>query len=711
MQRLLITLVGLLLLAATAGSQTIVERHGQLTVDGNRIKDECGRVAQLKGMSYFWSQWEGKEYYNANAVKWLRDDWKVEVVRAAVAVRGEDDYTTNPTVHYDRAVAVIDGAVQHGIYAIADFHAHDADQYLTQAKTFFRQISARYQDRPNIIYEIWNEPIGERDDVSARATWTRVKSYAREVISVIRDNDPDGLIVVGTPFYSQRVDIATENPLTTDSKGRPVGNVAYTIHAYAGTHGQTERDWGNIALKNGYALFMTEGGRTAASGNGGIDAEEWNRWEAWMDANGISYAKWSLSNKNETSSSLQPGAPANGGWTTAQLRPEGQWNRTHFRTVNANPPSVCGTPPPPAGDVVQSLTAPGSVQQGQTITVGFTYSASANRDIQIVFQRDNSPYTIYTSRKIDVSAGSGSRSITLTIPSTVPVAVDDYHVQVYLTTDNGTWADRFSNVARNNIDVTAAATTTNSNLYTDDFTNSWASWSWGGTATPRDGGIKYAGSYSFKYDFGAGGAISLRHPSGLSGDNLVRLEFWARTGSGSATFRVSGSYDEDYANRGTETSATITTTWKKFSFTKAQLGGYNWYRRFFIAHPTTGVSVYLDNVRLVYASSSALSSPQFEVAAPSVRVPGIPGDMTLFPNPSRGEVTVTVEDVAPGMRQLNLVVMDISGRVLLSRRQEAASGPNRFDVLLPPDTAPGLYLVRVYDDANQVNYSRHLAVQ
>ena len=41
---------------------------------------------QLRGMSLYWSQWIPK-YYTANTVKWLRDNWKVTVVRAAMAVK------------------------------------------------------------------------------------------------------------------------------------------------------------------------------------------------------------------------------------------------------------------------------------------------------------------------------------------------------------------------------------------------------------------------------------------------------------------------------------------------------------------------------------------------------------------------------------------------------------------------------------------------
>ena len=712
MQRLIYLL--LLCLLGTAGlrAQTIVERHGQLTVDGNRIKDECGRVAQLKGMSFFWSQWEGKEYYNANVVKWLRDDWKVEIVRAALAVRnGTDDYIAKPTENYNRVVAVLDGAVEHGVYGIADFHAHYANQHLNEAKTFFRQISQRYGNEPNVIYEIWNEPIGDYGDAGGRATWRDIKAYAREVIAVIRDNDPDGLIVVGTPFYDQRPDLAAEDPLTTDSKGRAVGNVAYTIHAYAGAHRQQVRDWGQEALDAGLALMMTECGRTGTNygPNNNIDAAEWDRWEAWMDGRGISYAKWSLSNKNEVSSSLQPGAPAGGGWTNSQLRPEGQWNRNHFRSVNASQPGVCsgggGT------DDIVSTTTPTAVERGAAITVGVNYSAKGNRDIVVLFQRDNSPYTTYTSKKVDVGAGSGSRNVTLTIPNDVPIANDDYQIQVYITTDGGGWSNRFDNLAKQNIDVVPASTTTttNSNIYTDNLNNSWADWSWGGTATVRDGGVKYAGSYSFKYQYSNGGAASFRHPNGLTGDQLVRLEFWARTWSGNTTFEVSGSYDDNYGNRGTSTNITVTPTWKKFTFTKAQLGNYGWYKRFFVFNGSTNNTIFLDNVRLVYSTSgSAGLGSELSMAADRPELREV--SARAFPNPTAGDFTLEI-DLPEAVSALQVDVLDVTGRLVLRHVQDATAGSNRLPLTLPQGHASGVHLLRISDRSGDVQLTRRLVVE
>ena len=54
--------------------------------------------------------------------------------------------------------------------------------YQTDAKEFFNEVSAKYQGKPNVIYEICNEPNGDAD-------WENdVKGYAEDVIGAIRDN-------------------------------------------------------------------------------------------------------------------------------------------------------------------------------------------------------------------------------------------------------------------------------------------------------------------------------------------------------------------------------------------------------------------------------------------------------------------------------------------------------------------------------------------
>ena len=332
-------LTALLLLATVAFSQSAVDRHGALAATGNQIVDACGRPTQLSGMSYFWSQFEGSEYWTSEAVRWLADDWNITLVRAPVGVGYGADYRSDTAATMAQLRPVIEGAIEAGIYVLVDWHAHA--NFRDDAREFFRTVAREYGDHPNVIYELWNEPIGEQ--AAGAAKWQEIKTYAEDLIAVIRAHDPDNLIIVGTPFYSQLVDEAAADPITRDSLGQPVSNIAYTLHFYAGAHRDGLRDRANRAYEAGLPLMVTESGRVGTNygPDNNLDPAEWDRWQAWMDERHISYTKWSLSTKLERSSSLRDTASPTGGWTENDLTPEGQWNRSHFRRVNADLPPPC----------------------------------------------------------------------------------------------------------------------------------------------------------------------------------------------------------------------------------------------------------------------------------------------------------------------------------------------------------------------------------
>jgi endoglucanase len=310
-------LVLLLFLASPAFAETPVERHGQLRVEGNRIVDQRGAPVMLRGMSLFWSQWGGR-YYNRSAISWLVRDWNVNVVRVAMAVH-EDGYLAHPEREMRKVTAVIDAAIEQGIYVIVDWHAHHPEP--DAAGAFFARIAARYGRHPNIIYETWNEPLREHG-------WSDVvRPYHEAVIPRIRAHDPDNLIVAGTPSWSQDVDVAARDPLR-------FANVAYTLHFYAGTHRQELRDKARAALDAGVALMVTEWGTSEATGDGNLDAAETRLWWDFMEENGLSYLNWSITDKDETSAALRPGAPARGGWRERFISPSGRLVRARLRALN-----------------------------------------------------------------------------------------------------------------------------------------------------------------------------------------------------------------------------------------------------------------------------------------------------------------------------------------------------------------------------------------
>lgn len=278
-----------------------VGTHGRLQVSGNSIIGESGEPAQLRGMSMFWSQWK-PQYWDADVVNWLHNDWDASVIRAAMGVDESGGYIHPDNTSFNKGLvtSVVDASLDAGVYVIIDWHSYNAEKYLEDSKAFFSEMAQKYGDYPNVIFELFNEPTVQ--------DWsTVVKPYHEEVLAEIRKHS-DNLVILGSPTWSQDVDIACAD------KVHDV-NVAYTLHFYAGSHRQALRDKATAAMSSGCALFVTEWGTCASNGNGTLDFDEAKRWTDFMDEHHISSANWAVGDKHESCCALQPGAAASGGWT------------------------------------------------------------------------------------------------------------------------------------------------------------------------------------------------------------------------------------------------------------------------------------------------------------------------------------------------------------------------------------------------------------
>lgn len=291
-------------------------RVAPLRVVRGRIETDHGQVARLRGMSLFWSQWMPR-FYNADVVRWLRDDWRVDVVRAAMGVH-RGGYLEHPRRETARVRAVIEAAIDCGLYVIVDWHAHlRADAH---AARFFARIARDYARYPNLVYEIWNEPDGRYD-------WARsIKPSHERVIAALREHDESNLVVAGTPHWSHRVDIAAADPLA-------LPNVAYALHFYAGSNAASLRTVASVALRRGAALLVTEWGTSRADATGPVAEEECHRWFEFLEREQLGYVNWSISDKAETAAALLPGARATGGWREEELSPSGRFVRNQLRRM------------------------------------------------------------------------------------------------------------------------------------------------------------------------------------------------------------------------------------------------------------------------------------------------------------------------------------------------------------------------------------------
>jgi len=287
---------------------TFVGKHGFLKVSGPRIVDERGEEIQLRGMSLFWSQWSSP-FYNEKAVESVKQGFGATVIRAAMGVE-MGGYLQDRDTQKALVKRVVDAAVKNDIYVIIDWHDHNAHLHEREAIAFFSEMAETYKNTPNVIFELYNEPIG--------TPWGQIKRYAENVTAAIREKGANHLVVVGTPMWSQDVDQAAKDPLSDE-------NVAYTLHFYATTHKGSLRNKAQYALDQGIALFVTEFGTTEATGDGYVDLGESERWMAFMDDNKISWANWSLFDKAESASALKPGSSPTGPWGDDRLTTSGAY--------------------------------------------------------------------------------------------------------------------------------------------------------------------------------------------------------------------------------------------------------------------------------------------------------------------------------------------------------------------------------------------------
>lgn len=274
-----------------------------LSVNGTALVNECGDTVVLRGVSLGWHNWWG-DFYNSKCIDGLAGDWDARVIRAAIGVEPDGAYLTDSVYAMSCLTNVIDAAIDNGIYVIADWHSHGI--HTEAAKAFFRTVATKYRGVPNVIYELYNEPV----DVS----WEEVRDYAVEIIRTIRSVDNHAVIIVGSPHWDQDVHLAADAPI------EGFDNIMYSLHFYAGTHKQWLRERADYAIGKGLPVFVSECAGMNADGDGPIDYDEWQKWVDWMDTHSLSRVMWSVSAKDETCSMIAVGGPCDGSWSESDIK-------------------------------------------------------------------------------------------------------------------------------------------------------------------------------------------------------------------------------------------------------------------------------------------------------------------------------------------------------------------------------------------------------
>lgn len=284
-----------------------------LHVEGTFLADPQGNTVRLRGVSTHGLAWF-PDYVSEEAFRTLKEDWGANAVRLALYTEEYGGYCSGGD--REKLKELVDNGVTYatdlGLYVIIDWHIlSDGDPRIHQdeAVRFFDEMSRKYADHTNVLYEICNEP--------QNSPWqTVIKPYAETVLAAIRANDPNAVVIVGTNTWSQDVEEVATGRLDDE-------NVVYAFHFYAATHKESYRQKVKNAVAAGVPVFVSECGLCDASGNGGVDENSASQWFDLLKEENISFIAWSLCNKNETAALIKPDCTKLSGWTAEELSQSG----------------------------------------------------------------------------------------------------------------------------------------------------------------------------------------------------------------------------------------------------------------------------------------------------------------------------------------------------------------------------------------------------
>jgi hypothetical protein len=219
----------------TCGAYSALGGPPRLHVEGATIRDPVGATKILRGVSLIDV---GSQHVIRTGVPDMLDrltapGWNTQIVRLPVYLSGQPylfsltDPVAREAYMTDLLRPAVDYATRKGLYVIIDFHeiSNVTERKDAETLAFWRYMARQFDDYPNVIYEVFNEPIRVDNCEFADSCWAPFKALADRWVALIRQAAPDTLVLVGGPSWSQVIGPAAQNPIADT-------NVAYVGHIY-----------------------------------------------------------------------------------------------------------------------------------------------------------------------------------------------------------------------------------------------------------------------------------------------------------------------------------------------------------------------------------------------------------------------------------------------------------------------------------------------
>lgn len=298
-----------------------------LKLVGNQLCTADGKPIQLRGWSTHGSWFKGCYDDEQDFAK--QKEKGANMARIAMYINEGEG------VNESWVKNCIDFCANQGLYCIVDWHVLKDDPnagegqskgnpmtFKDRAVSFFQNITSYVSGKGynHVLYEICNEPntstksdvyplgIGyDKKDGNRRkeGVWNWIKEYASFVLPVIKQGDPDAIVLVGTPQWDQGLVFPMMDPI--DECGL---QVMYSFHFYA--YDQL-RYLGFLSGASAFLpIFVTEWGLSDHLGDGGISKENADKLMEVCSGKNlgkqiISWANWSWADKGESSGTFTGG--------------------------------------------------------------------------------------------------------------------------------------------------------------------------------------------------------------------------------------------------------------------------------------------------------------------------------------------------------------------------------------------------------------------
>jgi endoglucanase len=184
--------------------------------------------------------------------------------------------------------------------------------------SFWQSVAARYANRPQVIFDLFNEPIpndnaNDNTDASAAASWqcwrdgsasgactgSTASGYVgmQALVTAVRGTGATNVIMIGGIQWANTIWSSSTRNILTYKPADPLNNLVASLHIYQNT-------WCNTV-----SCFNAEVAPVAAQmpvvaaeiGNTNCDATFMNTVMNWLDGKQLGYLAWVWNNYGATS--------------------------------------------------------------------------------------------------------------------------------------------------------------------------------------------------------------------------------------------------------------------------------------------------------------------------------------------------------------------------------------------------------------------------